>query len=78
MIVAAPEQYTVRSSGIGIPEHTSVLTWYRWWCSACRISAVNVKCSHAVGALQQAEHHLRTEQCHVVGQLELFTAGGGL
>lgn len=77
MIVAVPEQHAAVFSGIGIPQHTAVLTWYRWWCSVCRVSAVNAACSHAVGALEQAEHHLAVEQCHVVGQLSLFAHAGG-
>jgi hypothetical protein len=72
VIIAVPEQHTTVGSGIGIPEHTCVLTWYRWWCSACRVSAVNAWSSHASGALEQAEHHLRTVQCHAEGQLTLF------
>lgn len=76
MIVAVPEQYTTVASGIGVPEHAVVLTFYRWWCSACRLLAPAVRASHADLALRQGDHHLAAEQCHVVGQLELFAAGG--
>jgi hypothetical protein len=75
VIIAVPEQERVRCAGIGVPEHESVLTWYRWWCSACHVSAVSARASHASGALSQADQHLASEQCHVVGQLALFPAG---
>ena len=72
MIVAVPEQETTVASGIGIPEYTTVLTWYRWWCSACRTSSPHVRASHAELALRQGDRHAAAEQCHVVGQLALF------
>jgi hypothetical protein len=75
VIVAVPEQHTTTAGGIGIPEYTAVLTWYRWWCSVCRILAPAARASHAELALRQGERHAAAEQCHVVGQLELFTAG---
>jgi hypothetical protein len=71
VIVAVPEQRTVLFSGIGIPEHTAVSTWYRWWCSTCRVSAPSY-CSHASLALDQAQWHLETVQCHVEGQMSLI------
>jgi len=77
VIVAVPEQTTTVASGIGIPEHEIVLTWYRWWCSVCQVSAENARASHAGGALEQAEWHLETVQCHFVGQLALFALAGG-
>jgi hypothetical protein len=77
VIVAVPEQKTVVASGIGTPERTSVLTWYRWWCSVCRVLAPGVKASHAELALRQGDHHAAAEQCHVAGQLALFAVGGG-
>lgn len=77
MIVAVPEQVTTVASGIGVPEHTTVLTWYRWWCSACHISAPNAAASHADLALRQGDYHLEVEQCHTAGQLALFAAPGG-
>jgi hypothetical protein len=76
VIVAVPEQQTVVASGIGIPAYATVLTWYRWWCSSCRVLAPGVTASHAVLALSQGDHHLAAEQCHVSGQLALFPAGG--
>lgn len=59
MIVAVPEQETTTASGIGIPEYSTVLTWYRFWCTECRLLA-DVSCSHASGALEQGDHHLTT------------------
>jgi hypothetical protein len=76
VIVAVPEQETVMASGIGIPAYASVLTWYRWWCSVCRVLAPAAKASHADLALRQGEWHAEREQCHTVGQLALFAAGG--
>jgi hypothetical protein len=76
MILAVPEQQTVVASGIGIPAYTSVLTWWRWWCSVCRILAPGVKASHADLALAQGDYHAEREQCHTEGQLALFTVGG--
>lgn len=75
MIIAVPQQETVRSSGINIPEHESVLTWYRWWCSVCKVTADGY-CSHPDSALGQGERHMRTAQCHVVGQLSLLPLVG--
>jgi hypothetical protein len=72
VIVAVPEQQTVVASGIGVPEYTTVLTSYRWWCSACRISAPVARASHADLALRQGGQHLADAQCHTVGQLALF------
>lgn len=74
MIVAIPEQKTVIASGIGIPAYTTVLTWWRWWCSICRVLAAACA-SHAELALRQGDRHLETAQCHVVGQLALFPGG---
>ena len=71
MILAVPEQLTTVASGIGIPENVTVLTWWRWWCSACRVLAATCW-SHAELALRQGDRHLAAEQCHVVGQLTLF------
>jgi hypothetical protein len=71
VIVAVPEQHTTVFSGIGIPEHEVTLTWYRWWCSVCRIPAT-AYASHASGALEQADWHLATVQCHTDGQLSLL------
>lgn len=76
MILAVPEQRTTVASGLGVPEHTVVLTFYRWWCSMCRLLAPGVQFSHAELALRQGDHHAAAEQCHVVGQLALFAAGG--
>lgn len=72
MIIAIPEQETVRCSGLGVPEHESVLSWYRWWCSECRVLASGARASHASSALSQADRHLAVDQCHVVGQLALI------
>lgn len=77
MIIAVPEQETVWASGIGIPEHQATLTWYRWWCSVCRVSSRYAKASHADLALRQGDYHLEVAQCHVVGQLALFALAGG-
>lgn len=71
MIIAVPEEHKTVASGIGVPEYVVVLVWYRWWCSACRLSAPSY-CSHASGALDQARWHLATVQCHVEGQLSLI------
>lgn len=76
MILAVPEQQPVMSRGLGIPERTSVLTWYRWWCSACRLTA-DGRCSHAALALGQGDRHAAAEQCHASGQLALFPLAGG-
>lgn len=75
MIVAVPEQVTTVASGIGIPEYTTVLTWYRWWCSACRLLSPRARASHADLALRQGDWHLDAAQCHTAGQLALFPAG---
>lgn len=72
MIIAVPEQHTTVASGIGIPEHTVTLTWYRWWCSVCQTSPTNAAASHAIGALGQGDWHLATMQCHTEGQLSLL------
>jgi hypothetical protein len=77
MILAVPEQQTVVASGIGVPAYTTVLTWWRWWCSVCRILAPATKASHAGLALRQGEHHAKQEQCHTEGQLALFALAGG-
>jgi hypothetical protein len=74
VILAVPEQLATVASGIGIPEHRTVLTWWRWWCSACRITGQRV--SHAGMALDRGDRHTQAEQCHTVGQLALFAAGG--
>jgi hypothetical protein len=71
VILAVPEQQTVHASGIGASGRTSVLTWWRWWCSACRLLAAGMW-SHAELALRQGDRHAEAEQCHVVGQLALF------
>lgn len=76
MIVAVPEQQTGTFSGIGREPCTSVLTWYRWWCSVCRLLAPDARASHAELALRQGDHHLEVAQCHAEGQLALFPAGG--
>lgn len=68
MIVAVPEQIAV--------EGASVQTWWRWWCSVCRVLASGARWSHAELALRQGDRHAAVEQCHVVGQLSLF--GGAL
>jgi hypothetical protein len=75
MILAVPEQHTVSASGIGVPAYTTVLTWWRWWCSICRVLA-GTQASHADLALRQGEVHAEREQCHVTGQLALFAMGG--
>jgi hypothetical protein len=77
VIVAVPERQTVVASGIGVPPYTTVLTWWRWWCSACRVLAPGVKASHADLALRQGDFHAEQEQCHTAGQLALFALGGG-
>lgn len=76
MILAVPEQHATVASGIGIPEYTTALTWYRWWCSICRLLADAVA-SHAVLALRQGDQHAEAAQCHTTGQLALFTLAGG-
>lgn len=74
MIVAVPEQHTTQA---GPPERRTVLTWWRWWCSACRLLQPDGQSSHADGALLRGDRHAAAEQCHTVGQLALFAAGGG-
>jgi hypothetical protein len=76
VILAVPQQTHTVAAGIGIPEYRTVLTWWSWWCSACRISGGRV--SHADMALNRGDRHARAEQCHVVGQLELFALAGGV
>ncbi len=75
MIIAVPEQHTGFSSGIGIPEHTVVTTWYRAWCSVCQVSA-DARASHADLALRQGDRHTELAQCHTTGQLALFELAG--
>lgn len=77
MIVAVPEQKAGVFSGIGIPAHASVLTWYRWWCSICRVLAPDARASHADLALSQGDWHAEVAQCHAEGQLALFPLAGG-
>jgi hypothetical protein len=77
VILAIPEQEAVVASGIGIPAYTTVLTWWRWWCSVCRILPPATKASHADLALSQGERHAQREQCHTEGQLALFALAGG-
>jgi hypothetical protein len=76
MILAVPQQATTVASGIGIPEYRTVLTTWTWWCTVCRIPAP-ARWSHADLALRQGDHHAAAEQCHTVGQLELFALAGG-
>lgn len=70
MILAVPKQHTTVASGIGIPEYRTVLTWWSWWCSICRIAGG--QSSHADMALDRGDRHAETAQCHTVGQLVLF------
>jgi hypothetical protein len=82
VIIAVPEQEAVEvhpMAGIGpsLEPFADVITWYRWWCSVCRVSPANTRASGPRGALAQGDYHLRTEQCHVVGQLALFALAGG-
>ncbi len=74
MILAVPQQTRTVAAGIGIPEYTTVITWWCWWCSACRIE--RGKSSHPDMALERGDRHAQAEQCHTVGQLALFPAGG--
>lgn len=74
-ILAIPEQHATVATGIGRPEYRTVLTWWRWWCSACRIGGGRV--SHADMALERGDRHVEDEQCHSVGQLALFAIAGG-
>jgi hypothetical protein len=77
MILAVPEQHTTVASGAGIPERTTVLTWWRWWCSSCRAGS-DGRSSHPDMALRSGDRHADAEQCDVVGQMALFAlvAGG--
>jgi hypothetical protein len=76
VIIAVAERRTVVASGIGVPEYASVLTWYRWWCSICQVSAEHARASHPDGALSQGDHHLLAAECHTEGQLPLFPLAG--
>jgi hypothetical protein len=76
MILAVPQQTRTVASGIGIPEYPTVITCWSWWCTACRIPS-GPRWSHADLALRQGDHHVTAEQCHTVGQLELFALAGG-
>lgn len=76
MIIAVPEQVTVPASSAGIPEHQVVLTYFRWWCSACRTGSLANKWSHADLTLRMADLHAKREQCHAEGQLALFALAG--
>lgn len=72
MILAIPEQEVGTFSGIGIPPYESVPTWWRWWCSVCRVSAQSHSASHAELALSRGDRHAAVAQCHTDGQLALF------
>lgn len=78
MIIAVPLQRTEVFSGIGIPQHTAVVTWYRWWCTSCRVPSGPANAwSHASYALQMGEHHEQRAQCQTLGQLSLFALPAG-
>jgi hypothetical protein len=76
VILAVPQQTHTVASGVGIPEYRTVITWWAWWCSVCRIGGSRV--SHAGMALDRGDRHAQAEQCHTVGQLELFALAGGV
>jgi hypothetical protein len=63
------EERTV-ASGIGVPEHTVVVVWFRYRCPGC--GDVGLRCSHRVLAEGQGARHEARNQCTVVGQLALF------
>ncbi len=71
MIIAVPEEVRTVASGYGVPEYRTVLVWYRWWCTVCRVLA-EAAASHAELALRQGDYHLARERCHEAGQLALF------